>query len=58
MTYFLLVAFPPRRYSTELVRVTKGALKFVSLAMLRRSQLPDPVITPTGLRIRRPVYWK
>ena len=54
----VLVAFPPRRYSTELVRVTNGAMKFVSVAMLRRSQLPDPVIAPTGLRIRRPTYWQ
>ena len=54
----VLVVFPPRRYSTELVRVTNGAIKFVSVAMLRRSQLPDPVITPKGLRLHRPTYWR
>jgi uncharacterized LabA/DUF88 family protein len=54
----VLVVFPPRRYSTELVAVAQGAVKFLSTAMLRRSQLPDPVLTADGQRFNRPAYWR
>jgi hypothetical protein len=30
----------------------------VDVAMLRRSQLPDPVLSRAGDRLRRPTYWR
>jgi uncharacterized LabA/DUF88 family protein len=53
----VLVAFPPRRYSTELARVASGAVTFISQTKLRRNQLPDPVISSNGHHLARPAYW-
>jgi uncharacterized LabA/DUF88 family protein len=53
----VVVAFPPRRYSAELVRVARRSVKFVSAAMLHRCQLPDPVVSSSGLRYDRPAHW-
>lgn len=54
----VVVAFPPRRQSAELRRVVNGAVLRVSEAMLRRSQLPDPVVSQAGHHYDRPAYWR
>jgi uncharacterized LabA/DUF88 family protein len=52
----VLVAFPPARNSAELRRVASAAFT-VSEAKVRSSRLPDPVVTPTGLRLSAPRGW-
>jgi uncharacterized LabA/DUF88 family protein len=52
----VVIAFPPKRYSTELKRTANG---FVSIGddKLRRSQLPPVVTTDGGLTFLRPKEW-
>lgn len=52
----IVVAFPPRRRSAELMRVADG---FVAIGddKVRRAQLPDEVVTPAGVVLRRPKHW-
>ena len=52
----LIVAFPPNRHSEQLKKVAHGHLT-VGDDKLRRSQLPDPVITASGYHLQRPAYW-
>jgi uncharacterized LabA/DUF88 family protein len=54
----IVVAFPPRRNSAELRRVARGAVVHIQEAMLRRSQLPNPVVSATGHDFHRPRYWQ
>ncbi|HEY0638505.1 MAG TPA: NYN domain-containing protein [Pseudonocardiaceae bacterium] len=48
--------FPPRRRSDHLKRVASGWL-VVPESVLRRSQLPEVVVTAAGLKFRRPEHW-
>ena len=53
----LIVAFPPNRHSEQLKKVAHGHLT-VGEDKLKRSQLPDPVITASGYPLQCPAYWK
>ena len=44
----ILVAFPPKRASKELRRVASGSFH-IGRDVLRRNQLPDPVVKPDGM---------
>lgn len=52
----VIVAFPPRRHSSELKRWASG---FVSIGedKLRTSQLPESLTKPDGFVLSRPVTW-
>ena len=50
------VAFPPGRRSIDLQRYAHAYFQ-IGLANLRRSQLPDVVVTPAGVRLERPLEW-
>ncbi len=52
----IIVAFPPSRHSAELKRVVDGFV-FIGDDKIRRSQLPDPVVTKVGIVLRRPKHW-
>jgi uncharacterized LabA/DUF88 family protein len=52
----IVVAFPPSRHSAELKRVVDGFV-FIGDDKIRRGQLPDPVVTKTGIVLRRPKHW-
>ena len=52
----LVVAFPPNRRSTVLEHVASGDIS-ISAEMLRSSQLPDTLYTPSGYLLRRPDAW-
>ncbi len=47
----ILVAAPPKRWSSELKRVAHATVK-ISPGAIRRNRLPDPVITPNGQQLR------
>lgn len=53
----VIVAFPPRRQSSELKRCATG---YVSIGedKLRASQLPDSVAKPDGFILSRPATWR
>lgn len=50
------VYFPPKRSSLHLEGIAHFA-RFINDAMLKRSQLPDPVMSNEGFPIRRPAEW-
>ena len=52
----LLVAAPPKRWSSELNRVAHAAIN-ISPGVIRNNRLPDPVITPFGQELRAPAGW-
>mgnify|MGYP001794195336 CR=1 FL=1 len=52
----IIVAFPPGRRSTELKRVVDGWV-FIGEDKVRQAQLPDEVVTETGIVLRRPKHW-
>ena len=52
----LLVAFPPRRNSSELRRVANANFTITRRA-IRSSHLPDPVVSPSGTELRAPTGW-
>jgi uncharacterized LabA/DUF88 family protein len=52
----IVVAFPPGRRSIDLQRVAHAYLQ-IGVANIRRSQLPDVVVTPGGVRLERPAEW-
>lgn len=53
----VVIAFPPRRHSSELKRWANG---FVSIGedKLRTSQLPDTLTKPDGFVLSRPATWR
>lgn len=53
----VLIAFPPKRHSAELKAASSGTF-IIGEDKLRKSQLPDPVLTPSGIRIQRPFTWR
>lgn len=52
----IIVAFPPNRQSGELKRVVDGFL-FIGDDKVRRSQLPEQIVTSRGVVLQRPKYW-
>jgi uncharacterized LabA/DUF88 family protein len=52
----VVVAFPPRRQSSELRRVASAAIP-ISEAKIRASRLPNPVILTSGHRLLAPRGW-
>jgi uncharacterized LabA/DUF88 family protein len=53
----VVAIFPPRRHSDELKRVA-DAVYWLGRDKLRRSQLPDEVVTAGGVKLSRPAYWR
>lgn len=53
----VIVAFPPRRYSSELKRCASGYLS-ISEDKLRANQLPDSIVKPDGFMLPRPATWR
>ncbi len=53
----VVVAFPPGRRSIELQKCAHAYFQ-IGLANLRRSQLPDVVVTRAGVRLERPLDWR
>jgi uncharacterized LabA/DUF88 family protein len=52
----VIVAFPPRRYSSELTRHASGFLT-IGEDELRASQLPDHIPKPDGFELHRLTGW-
>lgn len=52
----IIVVFPPKRHSDDLVRVADHVLR-IDRTMLSRSQLPAKVIASSGVKLYRPVRW-
>lgn len=52
----VIVAFPPRRNSSELERCANGYL-VIGEDKLRASQLPEQIVKPGGFVLRRPPSW-
>ena len=53
----VIVAFPPRRYSSELKRCASGYLS-IGEDKLRANQLPDSIVKPDGFMLQRPITWR
>jgi len=53
----VIVAFPPRRYSSELKRCASGYLS-IGEDKLRANQLPDSIVKPDGFILQRPATWR
>jgi len=63
----VIVAFPPRRYSSELKRprrysseLKRCASGYLSIGedKLRANQLPDSIVKPNGFMLQRPATWR
>ena len=52
----IIVAFPPRRHSTELQLVANESFT-IGKGKIRSNRLPDPVITPEGIQLQAPAGW-
>lgn len=52
----IIAAFPPGRHSADLKRVVDGFM-FIGNDKIRQAQLPDEVMTDTGVTLRRPKLW-
>ncbi len=52
----VLVAAPPKRWSTQLGQAANAALQ-ISALTVRSNRLPDPVVAPSGARLRAPSGW-
>lgn len=53
----VVVAFPPRRVSSELKRCASGHLN-IGEDKLRSSQLPEAIAKPDGYLLQRPASWR
>ena len=53
----VIVAFPPMRYSPDLLELCDGRV-YITRRKLRESQLPDQVTKADGFVLRRPASWK
>ena len=54
---YIVVVFPPKRYSTELTTVA-DALLHINRAMLTRSVFPDKIKKADGFILQHPATWK
>ena len=52
----VLVASPPRRWSSELQRAANATIRIAD-KNIRSNRLPDPVIAPDGTTLRAPPGW-
>jgi uncharacterized LabA/DUF88 family protein len=52
----VIMAFPPSRHSAELKRVADGFV-FIGDDKIRRSQLPNEIVTKGGIVLQRPKHW-
>lgn len=53
----VIIAFPPKRHSSELKRVANGHLT-IGEDKLRASQFPEQLTKPDGFVLSRPTTWK
>lgn len=52
----LIVAFPPNRFSAELVLTAHVSMNIYE-SKFRKSRLPSPVVLPSGVSLTRPREW-
>lgn len=52
----IIAAFPPCRQSVSLRQVVDGYL-FIGDDKIRQAQLPDEIVTKSGVILRRPKHW-
>lgn len=52
----ITAVFPPNRHSSDLQRAVNGVLH-IDRAMLNRAQLPQEIVTSTGVKRTRPQHW-
>jgi uncharacterized LabA/DUF88 family protein len=52
----IVAAFPPRRASDPIRKLVDRTLH-IDKTMLRNSQLPDEVVTASGIKLSRPAHW-
>lgn len=52
----IVIAFPPRRHSSELAATAHSALSTYE-AKFRQSRLPETIVLPNGLSLTRPAKW-
>jgi uncharacterized LabA/DUF88 family protein len=52
-----IVAFPPGRSSVQLKNAASGQF-IISKGHLKKSQLPDEIVKPSGHALRRPAKWR
>lgn len=53
----IVAIFPPSRHSDELRR-TADAVYWLGRDKLSKAQLPAEVVTPDGIKLSRPAYWR
>ncbi|NTU49921.1 MAG: NYN domain-containing protein [Desulfobulbaceae bacterium] len=53
----VIVALPPSRHSHQLTQAANGAFT-IGEVKLRKSQLPEQVVTPGGYVLQRPSHWR
>jgi len=53
----VVAVFPPARVSDPL-RAAADAVYYLGEDKLRRAQLPAEVVTPEGIKLTRPAYWR
>lgn len=53
----VVAVFPPGRHSDPLRKIADRTLH-IDHSALRNSQLPDEVVTSTGIKLSRPAYWR
>ncbi len=54
---FIAAAFPPRRFSAELMKLMPSSFH-IGTSKLTQSQLPEVVVDPYGPKLRRPAKWR
>lgn len=53
----VVIALPPKRHSQQLTKAASGAFT-IGEARIRKSQLPEQVVTAAGYVLKRPDYWR
>ncbi len=53
----VVIAFPPKRHSADLMRAAHGHL-FIGPASIHQSQFPNPVVRSDGFLLEQPSTWR
>lgn len=53
----IIIALPPGRHSQQLTQAANGAFT-IGEAKLRKSQLPEQIVTQSGYVLQRPTHWR
>lgn len=54
---FIAAAFPPRRFSAELMKLMPSSFH-IGTTKITQSQLPEVVLDPSGQALHRPAKWR